>query len=227
MTDQKLVTFGDAIVALEQGKRVARIGWNGAGLFVFKQVPAEIPMNIVPNMQSLPHSVKDEFNRRWNAEPLSDAKKLAEAEDPIYFNNIRYENQMCIVYPNNTLYTYTPSTSDALAYDWVILDEDLPGQDISEAGKVVEGSTFGAAISALKAGLKVTRRGWNGKDMYLYYVAPSSYKSLTPHAIAEFGETTPYRAYIAIKTAQNDVAVWSPSCSDAFAQDWLIHEENK
>lgn len=27
---------------------------------------------------------------------------------------------------------------------------------------------FGAAIRALKAGLKVARKGWNGKNMHLY-----------------------------------------------------------
>ena len=32
---QNLVTFGDAIAALKQGKRVARQGWNGKGMFVY------------------------------------------------------------------------------------------------------------------------------------------------------------------------------------------------
>lgn len=30
-----MFNFGDAIVALKEGKRVARKGWNGKGMFVF------------------------------------------------------------------------------------------------------------------------------------------------------------------------------------------------
>jgi len=107
-------TFGDAIIALQEGKRVQRVGWNGKGLFVFKQVHADIDMVIVPNMQSLPQSVKDEFIRR--------NKAPKEGFDPILFNNIRYRNQMCIVYPDNTVYAWAPSVNDTCNNDWVILD---------------------------------------------------------------------------------------------------------
>ena len=40
--------FGQSIEALKQGKRVARQGWNGKGLFIFMQVPSEINEEIVP-----------------------------------------------------------------------------------------------------------------------------------------------------------------------------------
>jgi len=55
------MNFGQAIEALKEGKRVQRTGWNGKGLFVFMQVPSTINREIVPKMQSLPQSVKDEF----------------------------------------------------------------------------------------------------------------------------------------------------------------------
>ena len=99
--------FGHAIAALKDGKRVAREGWNGKGLFVFMQVPAEIPKDIVPKMQSLPQSVKDEFQRRFDA------------ETHLY---IRYSNQMAIVNQNNEIKGWAPSGSDSLATDWCILD---------------------------------------------------------------------------------------------------------
>lgn len=79
---------------------------------------------------------------------------------------------------------------------------------------------FGQAIEALKAGDKVSRTGWNGKDMWLYYVPANSYKAQTDVAKVAFGETVPYRAYIAMKTAQGDVAVWTASQSDVLADDW-------
>ncbi|QQV91430.1 protein of unknown function DUF2829 [Tenacibaculum phage Gundel_1] len=81
---------------------------------------------------------------------------------------------------------------------------------------------FGEAIKALKEGKRVQRQGWNGKGMYLYLVKGQSFPSLTEHAKKEFGENTPYRPYMALKTAQNDIATWSPSGSDALADDWIV-----
>lgn len=96
------LAFGQAIEALKQGKRVAREGWNGKGLFVFMQVPAFIGEDIIPKMQSLPQPVKDEFAKRGGS--------------------IHYFNQMAIVNPDNSINGWAPSSSDALAEDWVILD---------------------------------------------------------------------------------------------------------
>jgi len=103
------VDFGKAIEALKEGKRVARQGWNGKGLFVFMQVPSIINREIVPKMQSLPKSVKDEFEKRFN-DPDNQI-------DAIY-----YDNQLALVNPSNLINGWAPSTSDALAKDWVILD---------------------------------------------------------------------------------------------------------
>lgn len=103
------LTFGLAVEALNLGKRVVREGWNGKGLFVFKQVPSTISKDIVPKMQSLPQSVKDEFERRFN--------------DPSFqVDAIYYDNQMAIVNPSNLINGWTPSPSDSLATDWIILD---------------------------------------------------------------------------------------------------------
>lgn len=113
----ELVDIGAAVEALHEGKRVARHGWNGKGLFVFKQVPADIcAMEVVPKMQSLPKSVKDEFKRRLESE-----NRQSEI-DPIQFNEINYRNQLAMVYPDNTIYGWVPSPSDILEADWVILD---------------------------------------------------------------------------------------------------------
>jgi hypothetical protein len=94
--------FGKALNALKEGKRVARKGWNGKGLFVFKQVPANVGIQYVPNMQSLPQSVKDEFGKRGE--------------------NLNYSNQMCIVKSDNTIDSWVPSSSDVFAEDWIVLE---------------------------------------------------------------------------------------------------------
>lgn len=83
---------------------------------------------------------------------------------------------------------------------------------------------FGAAVRAAKQGFKVARTGWNGSGMYAYFVPENSFPALTEIAKKEFGEKVPYRAYWALKTAQNDVATWSPSGSDSLAEDWTIVE---
>lgn len=96
------MTFGLAIEALKLGKKMTRTGWNGKELFVFMQVPSEINNEIVPKMQSLPQSVKDEFVKRGG--------------------NISYSNQMAIVKPDNSINGWVPSVSDILAEDWLIVE---------------------------------------------------------------------------------------------------------
>jgi hypothetical protein len=84
---------------------------------------------------------------------------------------------------------------------------------------------FGEAIRLLKDGKKVSRKGWNGLGMYAYYVPANSYPASTEIAKKEFGDKlVPYRPYLALKTAQNDIATWNPSTSDCLAEDWFVVE---
>lgn len=85
---------------------------------------------------------------------------------------------------------------------------------------------FGSALNALKGGFKVARRGWNGKGMYLYLVPENRYPPTTNagHGIAvkHADGKVPYRAYIAMKTVDDDVAVWTASQTDVLADDWEL-----
>lgn len=82
---------------------------------------------------------------------------------------------------------------------------------------------FGEALRLLKNGKKVSRKGWNGSGMYAYYIPANEYPASTEIAKKEFGDKlVPYRAYLALKTAQNDVATWNPSTSDCLAEDWFV-----
>jgi len=83
---------------------------------------------------------------------------------------------------------------------------------------------FGAAIVAAKAGKKVARTGWNGLGMFAYIVPAAHYPASTKIAENHFGKMVPYRAYWALKTAQNDIATWAPSSSDSLAEDWHVVE---
>lgn len=102
-----LMTFGLAVQALKDGKRITRQGWAAKGLFVAMQVPSDIGKKIIPNMQSLPQSVKDVFAKRLKNDPTKE--------------EIHYRNQLIIVFPDNTIYSWAPSVNDALAEDWSIL----------------------------------------------------------------------------------------------------------
>lgn len=82
---------------------------------------------------------------------------------------------------------------------------------------------FGEAIAVMKAGIPICRTGWNGKGMFLYYVPENMYPPVTDVAKARFGgNPVPYRAYIAMKTVDNDVVPWVASQTDILANDWIV-----
>ena len=52
------MNFGKVIEALKGGRCAQREGWNGKGMFIFKQVPSVIDNSIISKMQSVPDSAK-------------------------------------------------------------------------------------------------------------------------------------------------------------------------
>lgn len=85
--------------------------------------------------------------------------------------------------------------------------------------------SFGEAVKAAKQGKKVARAGWNGVGMFAYIVSADSYPAKMDAIKGVFeNDMVPYRQYWALKTAQNDIAMWSPSGSDSLADDWMIVE---
>ena len=87
---------------------------------------------------------------------------------------------------------------------------------------------FGKALEHLKAGRKVGRDGWNGKGMFIYLVPSAAYpaqRNISGTMLGLFpDDMVPYRAYLAMKTAQNDVVPWVASQSDILADDWHLFE---
>ena len=68
---------------------------------------------------------------------------------------------------------------------------------------------FGNAIKALKLGNKVARDGWNGRNMWLRLITPTSDSEMT-------------LPYIAMFTAQGDLVPWLASQTDMLAEDWEV-----
>lgn len=87
---------------------------------------------------------------------------------------------------------------------------------------MIETFDFGEAITRLKQGKKVARINWNGKGQFVYYVPEDRYVAKTEVAkqLAAPDGKVDYRAYLALKTAQGDIATWVPSISDCLADDW-------
>ena len=71
---------------------------------------------------------------------------------------------------------------------------------------------IGAAVEALKAGGRVTRKGWNGPGQYLYLV------DANPHPQGDEANL----AYVVIRTVQGDVVPWLASQTDLLAEDWEL-----
>jgi hypothetical protein len=94
--------------------------------------------------------------------------------------------------------------------------------DLVNAPEKPKAVTFGKALKALKAGDRVTRRGWNGKDMWLYHVPANAYLAQTEAAKRNIGPTVPYAAYVAMKTADGTVVPWLASQTDILAEDWEV-----
>lgn len=112
-----------------------------------------------------------------------------------------------------------------------------PKEQFENAYQPTDAMSFGHAIAAMKAGNKVTRAGWNGKGMWLYLVPANSYPAQTEAAKEYWRERqpeqaensvsaimVPYGAYIAMKTAQENVVPWLASQTDMLADDWQIVE---
>ncbi len=70
--------------------------------------------------------------------------------------------------------------------------------------------------------VRAARRGWNSKNMFIYYVPGASYPAQTHVARTYLGPEVPYGAYIALKTSTGQVIPWVPDHPDLLEKDWVI-----
>ena len=94
------------------------------------------------------------------------------------------------------------------------------------------GLDFGDAIRALKAGYRVSRSGWNGKDMWLSLSGPlegrripaESFWSIhnAKYAAQTLDGSANVLPCITMKTADGSILMgWLASQSDMLAEDWV------
>ncbi len=99
-----------------------------------------------------------------------------------------------------------------------------PKEQFDNAYRETSGMTFGATVEALKSGAKAARAGWNGKNMFVFLVAGSTFSVSRPPLLGIFPEGTEvnYRPHIDIKGVDGSISTWVPSIGDVMAEDWII-----
>ncbi|WP_289686306.1 DUF2829 domain-containing protein, partial [Paramuribaculum intestinale] len=93
------MTFSETLILIKHGFCVRRRGWNGSGLFVFRQKPAVVPADVIPQMTSLYDEAKNQI--------------LATQD------HIDYTAQM-LIFNTGTgrADSWVPSSADLFADDW-------------------------------------------------------------------------------------------------------------
>lgn len=86
-----------------------------------------------------------------------------------------------------------------------------------------ENENFEWALSALKAGNRVARRGWNGRGMFVFLVPGSKFTVNREPLLSILGAGTPveYRPHLDLRAVDGTIGVWVPSSSDLMAEDWF------
>ena len=99
-----------------------------------------------------------------------------------------------------------------------------PKEQFDSAYQASGDMTFGHAVEMLKAGCKIARSGWNGKDMFLFLVDGSTFKVNRPPLLGIYPEGTEinYCPHIDMKTADGKVVPWLASQTDVLADDWAV-----
>lgn len=92
MTEPTLLDFGDAIKIAKSGLRIARLGWNGKGMFVY-----HVPAN---SYQATTGVAKDYFGEN---------------------SLVPYNAYLAIKNVDEKVSTWVPSINDVLSEDWVIV----------------------------------------------------------------------------------------------------------
>lgn len=86
---------------------------------------------------------------------------------------------------------------------------------------------FSDALKCVKLGVKISRKGWNGKGMYVTYQKaypdgiPINKNTSEATGLAE-GTHCKFLPYLMMKTADNSFVPWLASQTDILADDWFV-----
>jgi hypothetical protein len=111
--------FGKALEALKEGKRVARKGWNGKGMFIFMRPADKLHVDmVVDKVKSLPQSVKDYYLKDLLNHDTGERLPSAGPDDVVEFTAY-----LCMKTADGSIVNgWLASQTDILSEDWTILD---------------------------------------------------------------------------------------------------------
>ena len=98
------------------------------------------------------------------------------------------------------------------------------------AYRETDGMNFGLAIEAAKRGARITRRGWNGKGMWVVYRTgypdgiPCNKNTAEAVGIPE-GSLFRVQPYLQMKCVDGSFQMWLASQSDILAEDWPLSSD--
>ena len=92
-----------------------------------------------------------------------------------------------------------------------------PKEQFDNAYKASGYLSFGDAITYMKDNNKLSRKNWNGKDMYIFLIEKLYIKTDT-----KCFEQNPH---LVMRTADGTYVPWLASQSDMLANDWFIYED--
>ena len=106
-----------------------------------------------------------------------------------------------------------------LSDEWIVAN----GQNCPQLGGEATFS-FGEAIKYLKRGIKVARKGWNGKKQYIQLATGISYKTTDEEIVNCEHDAIGNMAVAFIGTSGVQMG-WLASQADMLAEDWIFAEE--
>lgn len=105
--------------------------------------------------------------------------------------------------------------SNIASNDWEVVGECTHN--------LVKTFRFGEALRNLKAGKRVARQGWNGKNQYIELAANISYKNAAGEIVNCEHEAIGNNAIAFIGTSGVQMG-WLASQADMLAEDWVLVE---
>lgn len=111
------LSFGQALEFAKCGGRIARRGWNGKNMFVFVRPEAEIRIDRVCKLESLPQSVRDFYKQDLID---GDGVEITNVSDT---DTVKFTPYLCMKAADGTVVNgWLASQTDMLSYDWISLD---------------------------------------------------------------------------------------------------------
>ena len=108
--------------------------------------------------------------------------------------------------------------SNVLSDEWIVAD----GENCPVLGGEATFS-FGEAIKYMKRGMKVARKGWNGKKQYIQLATAISYKTADGVLVNCDHDAIGNKAVAFIGTSGVQMG-WLASQADMLAEDWVFAE---